>query len=260
MVARFDKMIRLFRMRCLLVVICLLVGLTTQFASTAFAAKSDGADIDDASPASIAADSVWTSACFWIFGCATPSNTPPSSQQITAADRVEKLYSAFAVGTDAQGNEGYNAAQAAEQQLLADFLSSFQNPQKNAANQTVWDQEQDQLLNDALKYAGSKALDAAATYWGETHLNLPVISPEDLIAQANTMPVSDQAGEREFDQYMANYLAARFDTLNRLSGQYQTATSDIDGQHIPVDAADLQTELRIDEVGRTIGKSKSIKP
>ena len=144
--------------------------------------------------------------------------------------------------------------------MLADFLSSFQNSQKDAANQIAWDREQDQLLNDALKYAGSKALDAAATYWGETRLNLPVMSPEDLIALANTMQVSDQAGEREFDQYMANYLAIRFDTLNRLSGQYQTATSDIDGQHIPLNLADLQTELRIDEVARTIGKPKSIKP
>jgi hypothetical protein len=244
----------------LLVVISLLVGLITQFASAAFAAWSDGAGIDDAPPASIAADSVWASACFWIFACAPNSNTPPNAQQATAADRVEELYSAFAVGTDAQGNEGYNAAQAAEQQLLTDFLGSFQNPQKNAANQTAWDQEQDQLLNDALKYAGSKALDAAATYWGETHLNLPVISPADLIARANTMQVSDQAGEREFDEYMANYLAVRFDTLNRLSGQYQTATSDIDGQYIPLDLADLQTELRIDEVARTIGKPKTIKP
>jgi hypothetical protein len=248
-------------MRRSLIVICLVGGWTTHLISTGFPARSDGAGTSDASSTSIASDSIWASACFWIFGCANPatSNTPPGEQQ-TAADRVEKLYDGFAIGTDAQGNDGYNAAQAAEQQLLADFLSSFQNPQKNAANQTAWDQEQDQLLNDALKYAGSKALDAAATYWGETHLNLPVISPEDVVAQANTMPVSDQAGEREFDQYMANYLAVRFDTLNRLSGQYQTATSDIDGQHIPVDAADLQTELRIDEVGRTIGKSKSIKP
>jgi hypothetical protein len=249
-------------MRRLLIVISLLVGLTTQFVSTGFAAWSHGADIGDASPRSIAADSIWASACFWIFSCASPTatSTPPNSPQTTAADRVEKLYSEFAVGTDVQGNEGYNAAQAAEQQLLADFLSSFQNPQKNAANQTAWDQEQDQLLNDALKYAGSKVLDAAATYWGATHLNLPVINPEDLIAQANTMQASDQAGEREFDQYMANYLAVRFDTLNRLSGQYQTATSDIDGSPIPLNLADLQTELRIDEVGRTIGKSKPIKP
>jgi hypothetical protein len=248
-------------MRRLLIVICLLVGLTGQFISTGFAASSDGAGINRASSTSIATGSIWASACFWIFGCAklVTTNTPPSQQQ-TAADRVEKLYDGFAVGTDAQGNEGYNAAQAAEQQLLLDFLSSFQNPQKNAANQTVWDQEQDQLLNDALKYAGSKALDAAATYWGETHLNLPVISPDDLVAQTSTMQVSDQAGEREFDQYMANYLAVRFDTLDRLSGQSQTATSDIDGQHIPLDLADLQTELRIDEVGRTIGKSKPIKP
>jgi hypothetical protein len=247
-------------MRCLLIVIALLAGSTTRFVSAGFAAWSEGADTNDASSASVATGGVWASACFWIFGCANPatSNTPPAQQQ-TAADRVEKLYDAFAIGTDAQGNEGYNAAQAAEQQLLVDFLSSFQNPQKNAANQTAWDQEQDQLLNDALKYAGSKALDAAATYWGETHLNLLVISPEDLVAEANTMQVSDQTGEREFDEYMANYLAVRFDTLNRLSGQYQTATSDIDGQHIPLDLADLQTELRIDEVGRTIGKPKSIK-
>ncbi|MGA8613014.1 MAG: hypothetical protein WB760_15215 [Xanthobacteraceae bacterium] len=245
----------------MLVVLSLLAALTTQFASTCLAAWSDGAGMHDASPASIATPSIWASACFWIFACTSPTatNTPPNSAQATAADRVEKLYSGFAVGTDAQGNEGYNAAQAAEQQLLADFLSSFQNPQKNAANQTAWDQEQDQLLNDALKYAGSKALDAAATYWGETHLNLPVISPEGLIAQANTMQVSDQAGEREFDQYMANYLAVRFDTLNRLTGQYQTAISDIDALHILLDLADLQAELRIDEVARTIGKSKPIK-
>jgi hypothetical protein len=248
-------------MRHLLVVICLVVGLTGQFISTGFAAWPNGAGINRASSTSIATGSIWASACFWIFSCSSPTSTnTPSSQQQTAADRVEKLYDGFAVGTDAQGNEGYNAAQAAEQQLLADFLSSFQNPQKNAANQTAWDQEQDQLLNDALKYAGSKALDAAATYWGETRLSLPVISPDDLVAQASTMQVSDQAGEREFGQYMANYLAVRFDTLNRLSGQYQIATSDIDGQHIPLDLADLQTELRIDEVGRTIGKSKPIKP
>jgi hypothetical protein len=244
-----------------LVVISLLVGLTTQLGSTGLAAWSEAAGINEASPRSIATDSVWASACLWVFFCATPAttNTHPDSRQGTAADRVEALYSGFAVGTDAQGNEGYNAAQAAEQQLLLDYVNSFQNPQKNAANQTAWDQEQDQLLNDSLKYAGSKALDAAATYWGETHLNLPVISPEDLVAQANTMQVSDQPGEREFDEYMANYLAVRFDTLNRLSGQYQTATSDIDGGHTPLDLADLQTELRIDEVARTIGKPKSIK-
>jgi hypothetical protein len=249
-------------MRHLLVVLSLLAALTMQFVSTCLAAWSDGAGMHDASPASIATPSIWASACFWIFGCANPTttNTPPESRQSTAADRVEELYSAFAVGTDAQGNEGSNAAQAAEQQLLADFLNSFQNPQKNAANQTAWDHEQDQLLNDSLKYAGSKVLDAAATYWGETHLNLPVISPEELIALANTMQVSDQAGEREFDQYMANYLAIRFDTLNRLTGRYQTAISDIDGLHVPLDLADLQTELRIDEFARTIGKPKPIKP
>ena len=128
--------------------------------------------------------------------------------------------------------------------MLLDFLSSFRDPQQNGADQSAWDQEQDQLLNNSLKYAGSKALDAAAMYWGETHLNLPVIGPEELIIQTDTMQVSDQAGEREFDKYMANYLAIRFNSLNRLSGQYQTATSDIEGRHVPLDLADLQAELR----------------
>jgi hypothetical protein len=230
MIARSNKAVWPFSPRSLFVVVCLLIGV-----------------------AGIAAYHFWTSAC-----CANPAtpNASPAASQGTAADRVEKLYSDFAVGTDAQGNEGYNAAQKAEQQLLLDFVASFQNPQKNSANQTAWDQEQDQLLNDALKYAGSKALDAAAMYWGETQLNLPVVSPEDLIAQANTMQVSGQAGEREFDQYMANYLAARFDTLNRLTGQSLTATSDIDGGHIPLSSADLQIELNVDEFGRTLGKSK----
>jgi hypothetical protein len=230
MIVRSDKAVRLFGTRFLLIVILLLAGL-----------------------ASIAAYHFWVSAC-----CANPAMTNTSAaSQATAADRVEKLYSDFPAGTDTQGNEGYNAAQKVEQQLLADFLASFQNPQKNAANQTAWDQEQDQLLNDALKYAGSKALDAAAMYWGETKLSLPVLSPQDLIAEANTMQVSDQAGEREFDQYMADYLAARFDTLDRLSGQSLTATSDIDGGHIPLNLADLQVELNVDEFGRTLGKPKS---
>jgi hypothetical protein len=231
MIARSDKAARLFSARFLFIVICLLAGV-----------------------ASIAAYHFWTSVC-----CAgrTAPNAPPAPPQATAADRVEKLYSDFPAGTDTQGNEGYNAAQKAEQQLRLDFLASFQNPQTNSANQTAWDQEQDQLLNDALKYAGSKALDAAAMYWGETQLSLPVLSPQDLIAEANTVQVSGQAGEREFDQYMANYLAARFDTLDRLTGQSLTATSDIDGGHIPLNLADLQVELNVDEFGRTLGKSKS---
>ena len=230
MIARSDKGVRLLNARFVFIVVCLLAG-----------------------AASIAAYHFWAAAC-----CANSATTnAPIAAQGTAADRVEKLYSDFAVGTDAQGNEGYNAAQKAEQQLRLDFLASFQNPQKNAANQTAWDQEQDQLLNDSLKYAGSKALDAAAMYWGETQLNLPVLSPQDLIAEANTMQVSGQAGEPEFDQYMAGYLAARFNTLNRLSSQYQTATSDIDGGQIPLNLADLQVELSIDEFGRTLGKPKS---
>jgi hypothetical protein len=51
-------------------------------------------------------------------------------------------------------------------------------------------------------------------YWGETHLSLPVGSPQELLAQAKTMQVSDQPGEREYDEYIANYLAARFQSLN----------------------------------------------
>jgi hypothetical protein len=70
----------------------------------------------------------------------------------------------------------------AEEQLRLDFLSSFQNPQKN--------KEEAQLISDSLKYGGDKTLDAAAMYWGETHLSLPVGSPQELLAQARTMQVS----------------------------------------------------------------------
>ena len=96
---------------------------------------------------------------------------------------MEKIYNGFAVGTDGADNEGYHAAQKAEEQLRLDFLSSFQNPQRNAANQTAWDQEEAQLMSDLLKYGGDRTLDAAAMYWGETHLQLPVIGPQALLAQ-----------------------------------------------------------------------------
>lgn len=177
---------------------------------------------------------------------------PPAN---AAADRVEKLYNGFAVGTDAAGNEGYNAAQAAEEQLEQDFLGSFQNPQRNAANQTAWDQEEGQLVSDSLKYAGDQTLDAAAAYWGETHLKLPVMSPEDLRAEAETMTVSDQPGEREFNVFMADYLATRFDSLNKLTSYYQTASDDMEGRHVPLDLGDLQAELRFDEVNRTLART-----
>jgi hypothetical protein len=201
---------------------------------------------------------VLASACLLIMACASPCIAAGAAAPAknAAADRVEKLYNAFAVGTDAAGDEGYNAAQAAERQLLLDFFSSFQNPQTNAANQTAWDQEQGQLISDSLKYAGDRTLDAAAMYWGETHLALPVSSPEELLAQAETMPISDQAGERQFDEYMANYLAVRFDALNRLAPYYQSASEDIEGQDVPLDLEDLQAELRSDEVDRTFGKPK----
>jgi len=113
-----------------------------------------------------------TSACFLIFVCgdlAAPDKraaTDAGPQKNAAADRIEKIYNGVAVGTDAEGNEGYNAAQQAEDQLRLDFLSSFQNPRKNAANQTAWDQEAGQLISDSLKYGGDRTLDAAAMYWG----------------------------------------------------------------------------------------------
>jgi hypothetical protein len=210
----------------------------------------------------VAGTALRASSCFLIFACASlgiagmrgaTAAGPPIN---AAADRVEKLYNGFAIGTDAAGNEGYNAAQAAADQLEQDFLASFQNPQKNAANQTAWDQEEGQLLSDSLKYGGDGTLDAAAAYWGETHLHLPVMSPEDLRAQAETMPVSDQAGEREYALFMANYLATRFDTLNRLASYYQSASDDMEGRQVPLGLADLQAELRSDEVNRTLGKSK----
>jgi len=201
-----------------------------------------------------------TLAYLLIFAGVKPDSAPKRPAAVAApknaaADRVEKLYDAFAIGTDAAGNEGYNAAQKAEQQLRLDFLGSFQNPQRNAANQTAWDQEAAQLISDSLKYGSDATLDAAAMYWGATHLSLPVMSREQLLAQVDTMPGSDQPGERQFNEYMADYLAARFDSLNRLSSSYQSASDDIEGNR-PLHLSDLQAQLRVDEMGRTLGKSK----
>jgi hypothetical protein len=202
------------------------------------------------------------SACVLIVAGATAGMTDPlpaadaGPQKNAAADRVEKIYNGFAAGTDADGNEGYNAAQKAEAQLELDFLASFQNPQTNAANQTAWDQEVGQLVSDSLKYGGDQTLDAAAMVWAETNLSLPLLSPEDLLAQAQALPVSDQPGAGEFAAYMANYLSVRFDSLDRLASYYQTGTDDIEGHPVPLDLADLQAELRSDEVDRTAGKPK----
>jgi hypothetical protein len=55
----------------------------------------------------------------------------------------------------------------------------------------AWDEEEAQLISDSLKYGGDRALDAAAIYWGETYLNLPVLSPQELLAQAKTMQIAD---------------------------------------------------------------------
>jgi hypothetical protein len=206
-------------------------------------------------------DRLRASACFLTFGVENPRRpfiqfaADARLPKNAAAARVEALYNGFPVGTDAEGNEGYNAAQKAEEQLKLDFLSSHQSPQKNSANQTAWDEEEAQLVSDSLKYGGDRTLDAAATYWGVTHLSLPMLSAEQLLAQAKTMPITDQSGEREFDEYMANYLANRFDSLNRLASSYHSATDDIEGRQVPLDLADLQAELRIDEFDRTRGKS-----
>jgi hypothetical protein len=181
-------------------------------------------------------------------------------QKNAAADRVEKIYTGFVIGTDAAETDGYLAAQKAEEQLRLDFLSSFQNPQRNAANQTAWDQEEAQLISDSLKYGGDRTLDAAALYWGETHLSLPVGSPQELLAQAKTMQVSDQPGEREYDEHMASYLAARFQSLNRLAPYYHSATDDIEGRDVPLGLAALRAGLRIDEVDRTLQAASIIRP
>jgi hypothetical protein len=178
------------------------------------------------------------------------------SHKNAAADRVEQLYNGFPPGTDAEGAEGYSAAEKAVEQLRLDFLSSFQNPQKNAANQSAWEEEEAQLIGDSLKYGGDRTLDAAAMYWGLTHLALPVITPEELLAQAKTVQATDQPGDRAFDEYMASYLAVRFDSLNKLASYYHSATDAIEGRGVPLNAADLQAALRIDEVDRTAGKPK----
>jgi len=136
--------------------------------------------------------------------------------------------------------------------LRLDFLTAFRNPQRNAANQTAWDEEEAQLISDSLKYGGDRTLDAIAMYWGLTKLNLPVISPQELLAQAKAMPVADQPGEREFNEYMAEYLITRFHSLSRLASHYHSAIDDIDGRDVPLNLADLQAELRIDELDRTL--------
>ncbi len=136
-------------------------------------------------------------------------------------------------------------------QLRLDFLAAFQNPQKNAANQTFWEQENAQLISDSLKYGGDRTLDAAAMYWALTRLTLPVMGRENLLVQARAMAVGDQPGEREFNEYMAGYLAARFDSLSNLASRYRSAGDAIEGRDVPLYAEALQTELRIDELDRT---------
>jgi hypothetical protein len=173
------------------------------------------------------------------------------SRKNAAADRVERLYNSFPVGTDAAGREGYNAAQKAADQLKLDFLEAFQSPQRNAANQTVWEEEVAQLISDSLKYGGDRTLDAVAMYWSLTQLTLPVMRREELLAQAKAMKVTDQSGEREFNEYMAGYVAARFDSLSKLVSHYRSATDAIEGRDVPLYSEALQTELRIGELDRT---------
>jgi hypothetical protein len=119
------------------------------------------------------------------------------------------------------------------------FSARFRIRQKNATNQSAWEEEA-QLIGDSLKYGGDRTLDAAAMYWGTTHLALPVISPQELLAQAKTIQAADQPGDRAFDERMASYLAVRFDSLNRLASYYHSATDAIVGRGVPLKAADLQ--------------------
>jgi hypothetical protein len=107
-----------------------------------------------------------------------------------------------------------------------------------------------------LRYGGDKTLDAAAMYWGLSHLSLPVSSPEQLLSQAKAMQVADQPGEKEFNEYMARYLATRFDALNKLTSSYHSATDDIEGRDVPLKLEDLQSELSIDEFDRSVGRSR----
>jgi hypothetical protein len=150
----------------------------------------------------LAGRAVATSACVSIFACENPNRplarpvADAGSSKNAAAARVEQLYNGVPAGTDAENNEGYNAAQNAEHQLRLDFLGSFQNPQKNAANQTAWDEKEAQLISHSLKYGGDRTLDAAAMYWGETHLNLPVLSPQELLAQAKDNAGRGSAGRK----------------------------------------------------------------
>ncbi len=74
------------------------------------------------------------------------------------------------------------------------------------------------------------------------------------------MQLSDQPGEREYNEYMANYLAARLDSLNRLTTYYHSATNDIEGRDVPLNLEDLQAELRIDEVDRTLQARSTVRP
>jgi hypothetical protein len=168
-----------------------------------------------------------------------------------AAGRVQALYNSLPAGTDAAGHEGYYAAERAMDQLRLDFLAAFQNPERNVANQTLWQQEEAQLISDSLKYGGDRTLDAGAMYWGLSRLTLPVMGRDDLLVQARAMKVGDQPGEREFNEYMAGYLAARFDSLSKLASRYRSAGDAIDGRDVPLYAEALQTELRIDELDRT---------
>src|SRR6202012_5911653 len=89
-----------------------------------------------------------------------------------------------------------------------------------------------------------------AMYWGLSRLTLPVMGRDNLIVQARAMKVGDQPGEREFNEYMAGYLAARFDSLSKLASRYRSAGDAIDGRDVPLYAGALQPELRIDELDR----------
>lgn len=179
--------------------------------------------------------------------------SPDSTSNVNAAARVEKIYNSFPAGTDADGNAGYNAGKAAEEQLRQDFLGSFGNPQ-------LWQFEVSQLNSDSLKYGGDKTLDAAAMYWAESHLLLPAGSPDEITGQAQNMDAGGQPGEREFDEFMANYVAQRFYELNGLTPYFQSVDDQLNGKPKPVKLSDIQMELNSDEVDRTEAMQKPSLP
>lgn len=93
-------------------------------------------------------------------------------------------------------------------------------------------------------------------YWGETHVYLPMTSPAELLAQAKAMQVRiNRAKESLMSTWP--WPGSRFDSLNRLASHHYSVADDTKGRQVPVNFADLQAELHIDEFDRTTSKSGS---